>query len=276
MKSLDINTASTNFGAYDSRRILIEFTGGHFTERLQGAATHTVIVPYSSLSRKLQTIQRLGSKIINVSIHSQPEVLQVNPENAAPEKISELNLEDHHELPSNKSTEQSITETLESEVLEVAEIASGTFPEVTLQPIVEIANKEVSETNSETISAAPQVVTPKKKKASTKASQGFSKQDSSPKVQAPIAIAETTTVSEQVLEPESEIVVEPISATILESIPKPIPEEILPTLSRTETQEPITPSVKAKAPRNSSKSGLGFNKSKRDTKSPRSPKQPKS
>jgi len=300
MKSLDINTASTNLGAYNSRQFLIEFTGGNFTERLQGATTHTVIVPYSSLSRKIQTIQRLGGKIINVSIrHKQPETFKGNSENAAlenvalenaaPEAISDLILEADHGTPSNKSVEQSIPQTLEGEVVEVAEIASGTFPEITLQPIVEPAHKEVSVLNSENISAAAQVVTPKKKKStsesmtspkktrvSTKASQGISKQDSSLKVQEPIAIAETITVSEQILEPVPEIAVEPISAIIPETSLNSISEEVSSTLPQNEAQEPIAPLAKAKTTRNSSKSGHGFNKSTSGAKSPRSPKQPKS
>ena len=277
MKSLDINTASPSLSAYNSSYFLIEFIGGNFTERLQGSTTHTVVVPYSSLSRKLQTIQRLGCKIINVSIrHNQPEVFQVN-------------LEAHHETSSNKSVEQSITQTQESKVMEVAEIASATFPEVTLPLIVETAHKEVSVLNSENISEAPQVAAPKKTKAtsesttsskktkaSTKASQGISKQDSNPKVQEPIVITETTTVSEQVLVSKPEIAVEIISEIIPDASPNSISEEILSILPQTEAQEAISPLVKAKAPRNLSKSGHGFNKSKSEAKSPRSPKQPKS
>ncbi|MFN5505068.1 MAG: phycobilisome linker polypeptide [Pseudanabaena sp.] len=293
MKSLDINTASTNFGAYNSRRFLIEFTGGNFTERLQGATTHTVIVPYSSLSRKLQTIQRLGGKIINVSIHPQLKVLKVNPENAASEQINEPIIAVNHEISPKKSpkesVEQPIAETLENGAVEVDEITSGAFPEPTSQTISEINSKEVSEANSENISAPSQVVTPKNKKntsesttsskktkATTKASHGASKQDSNAQAQAPISIAETITVSEQVLKSKPEIVVEPISAIIPETSLKTISEEISPTPPKTESQEPSAPLAKVKAPRNSSKSGHGFNKPKSDTKSPRAPKQPKS
>jgi hypothetical protein len=293
MKSLDINTASTNFGAYNSRRFLIEFTGGNFTERLQGATTHTVIVPYSSLSRKLQTIQRLGGKIINVSIHPQIEVLKVNPEDTASEQINEPILAVHHEISPKKSPkesfEQPIAETLENVAVEVDEITSGAFPEPNSQTISEINSKEISEANSETISAPSQVVTPKKKKntsesttsskktkAATRASHGASKQDSNAQAQAPILIAETITVSEQVLKSEPEIVVEPISAIIPETSLKTISEETSPTPPKTESQEPSVPLAKVKAPRNSSKSGHGFNKPKSDTKSPRAPKQPKS
>lgn len=156
MKSLDINTASTNFSAYNSRQFLIEFTGGNFTERLQGTATHKVIVPYGSLSKKLKTIQRLGSKVVNVSIHPQPEVLKVNPENAV----------------------------LESKVVEVDEITSGAFPEPILQTVSEITHQEVSDVNSETISAAsPQVVTSKSQttKDSSKSGRGFNKSKSDTK-----------------------------------------------------------------------------------------------
>jgi hypothetical protein len=289
MKSLDINTSSTNFGAYNNRKFLIEFTGGNFTERLQGTTTHKVIVPYGSLSKKLKTIQRLGSKVVNVSIHPQNELLNSNLDNASTEQINEPILEIHHELLPKESAEQPVAETLKSEATDVDEITSGAFPEDALQPAVEISHKEVSETNSETVSAATQVVTPKKQKAvsestpsskktkaSTKASQGISKPKSNSQVQEPIAIAETITVSEPILTSESAIVVEKINAIIPEISIKPISEEILPTLPQNETQEPIAPMTKAKAPRNSSKSGHGFNKSKSDAKSPRSPKQPKS
>jgi CpcD/allophycocyanin linker domain len=266
MKSLDTNTAITNFGTYNSHQFLIEFTGGNFTERLQGAATHKVIVPYGSLSKKLKTIQRLGSKVVNVSIHPQPEVLKVNLENTSTEPINEPILAVHHEISPKKSVEQPIAEILEPEVVEVAEITSEAFPEPILQTIPEITNQEVSDSNSEAVSA--EVVTskkkkavsestakPKKPKASTKASNEVSKPESSTQVPEPIAIAEPITVPEQVLEPEPEIVV----------------EVTVPTPPLTESPEPA-PLPKAKAPRNSSKSGHGFNKSKSDAKSPRSPK----
>jgi hypothetical protein len=272
---------------------LIEFTGGNFTERLQGAATHKVIVPYGSLSKKLKTIQRLGSKVVNVSIHPQPEVLKVNPENTATEPINEPILAVHHEISPKQtpkeSVEQPIAETLEPEVVEVAEITSEAFPEPILQTIAEITNQEVSDSNSETVSAETQVVTSKKKKAvsestakpkkpkapakdSTKASNEVNKPESSTQVPEPIAIAEPITVPEQVLEPEPEIVVETISAIIPEISIQPVFKETLPTPPQPESPEPIAPLSKAKAPRNSSKSGHGFNKSKSAPKSPRSPK----
>ena len=71
-------------------------------------------------------------------------------------------------------------------------------------------------------------------------------------------------------------VVEIISEIIPDASPNSISEEILSILPQTEAQEAIAPLVKAKAPRNLSKSGHGFNKSKSEAKSPRSPKQPKS
>jgi hypothetical protein len=267
MKSLDINTvASTNFSAYNSRQFLIEFTGGSFTKRLQGTKTHQVIVSYGSLSKRLKTIQRLGSKVINVSIHPQPKVLKTNPENTSPEQISEPILEVDHQISPQKTIEQPIAETLGSEVVEVAEITSEASPEPILQTIAEITDQEVSDSNSETVTA--EVVTskkqkavsestakPKNTKASTKASNEVSKPESTTQVPESIAIAEPITVPEQVLEPEPEIVV----------------EVTVPTPPLTESPEPA-PLPKAKAPRNSSKSGHGFNKSKSDAKSPRSPK----
>lgn len=178
MKSLDTNTAITNFGTYNSRQFLIEFTGGNFTDRLQCTTTHKVIVPYGSLSKKLKTIQRLGSKVVNVSIHPQPEIIKVNLENISTEQINEPILEVHHEILPKKSVEQPIAEPLKIEVVEVAEITSEAFSEPILQTISEITHQEVSDITSETISAAvPQVVTPKSKttKDSSKSGRGFNK-----------------------------------------------------------------------------------------------------
>ncbi len=289
MKNLDINSANRDFGDYSSRRILIEFTGGNFTERLQGSTNHTVIVPYSSFSKRLQTIQRHGSKIINVSIYHHPEVFNDNPEHVSLEQIDAPILEVDHEIQPQTSIQQPIAETLEIAVVEVAEITAEIFPKSTPETIAEIA-PEVSEVNPENISEAPpKVVTPKKKKAvsestapakpkkakaSPKASPEVNQQELNTKVQEPIA--EPITVSEPVLEPEPEIVVETISAVVPEISLQPIAEEVLPDLPKTEVEEPIAPLAKAKSPRSSSKSGHGFNKPKSDTKPPKSPKQPKS
>ena len=67
MKNLDINPSSANYSDERSRQVVIEFTGGIHSEMMQ-RGTHTMKVPYSSFSKKLQTIHRLGGKIINVSI----------------------------------------------------------------------------------------------------------------------------------------------------------------------------------------------------------------
>ncbi|NMF56467.1 phycobilisome linker polypeptide [Pseudanabaena yagii] len=67
MKSLDIDSVNTGSDDYRSQPVKIEFTGGIQKGRTQGTI-QTVTVAYSSLSKKLQSIHRLGGKIINVSI----------------------------------------------------------------------------------------------------------------------------------------------------------------------------------------------------------------
>ncbi len=68
MKSLDIDSVNTGSDDYRSQPVKIEFTGGIQKGRTQGTI-QIVTVAYSSLSKKLQSIHRLGGKIINVSIH---------------------------------------------------------------------------------------------------------------------------------------------------------------------------------------------------------------
>jgi hypothetical protein len=67
MKSLDIDSVNAGSDDYRSQPVKIEFTGGIQKGRTQGTI-QTVTVAYSSLSKKLQSIHRLGGKIINVSI----------------------------------------------------------------------------------------------------------------------------------------------------------------------------------------------------------------
>jgi len=67
MKSLDIDSVNTGSDDYRNQPVKIEFMGGLQKGRAQGAI-QTVTVAYSSLSKKLQSIHRLGGKIINVSI----------------------------------------------------------------------------------------------------------------------------------------------------------------------------------------------------------------
>jgi hypothetical protein len=68
MKNLDVDTVSTYFRAYDACQVRIEFTGGYPIGKSQGNNPCQVTVPYCSFSKKLQTIQRLGGKIVSVSI----------------------------------------------------------------------------------------------------------------------------------------------------------------------------------------------------------------
>jgi hypothetical protein len=93
MKNLDVDIVSTYFRAYDACQVRIEFTGGYPIGKSQGNNPCQVTVPYCSFSKKLQTIQRLGGKIVSVSIlegklasaHTSSTVVEI--EAIAPELI---------------------------------------------------------------------------------------------------------------------------------------------------------------------------------------------
>ncbi|BBC24925.1 phycobilisome linker polypeptide [Pseudanabaena sp. ABRG5-3] len=67
MKSVDIDSVTPSVDDYRNHQVQIEFTGGIQQGKMQGK-TQTVTIAYSSLSKRMQTIRRLGGKIINVSI----------------------------------------------------------------------------------------------------------------------------------------------------------------------------------------------------------------
>lgn len=67
MKNVNIDSVNAGLDDYRNQPFKIEFTGGLQKGRTQGPI-QSVTVAYSSLSRKLQSIHRLGGKIVNVSI----------------------------------------------------------------------------------------------------------------------------------------------------------------------------------------------------------------
>lgn len=67
MKSVDIDSVTPSVDDYRDHQVQIEFTGGIQQGKMQGK-TQIVTIAYSSLSKRMQTIRRLGGKIVNVSI----------------------------------------------------------------------------------------------------------------------------------------------------------------------------------------------------------------
>ncbi|WP_271252522.1 phycobilisome linker polypeptide [Pseudanabaena sp. Chao 1811] len=67
MKSVDIDSVTPSVDDYRNHQVQIEFTGGIQQGKVQGK-TQIVTIAYSSLSKRMQTIRRLGGKIVNVSI----------------------------------------------------------------------------------------------------------------------------------------------------------------------------------------------------------------
>lgn len=97
MKSVDIDSVNPSVDDYRSHQVKIEFTGGIQQGKIQGK-TQTVTVAYNSLSKRMQTIRRLGGKIVNVSIlHFQADIsrdaaehVDANPASATNENISAI------------------------------------------------------------------------------------------------------------------------------------------------------------------------------------------
>lgn len=130
-----------------NQQILIEFTGGYYSEMIRVGTTHRVTVSYSCLSKKLQTIHRNGGKITNVFVPQlQLEMLATNPEEMIP--IAETS-----QLQTTQAIAPSVeisveVENISEEVLEIVatplpetvpEIDTETVPGQKFDPIVEIA-----------------------------------------------------------------------------------------------------------------------------------------
>ena len=193
-----------------NQQILIEFTGGYYSEMIRVGTTHRVTVSYSCLSKKLQTIHRNGGKITNVFVPQlQLEMLATNPEEMIP--IAEtVQLETTQAIA--PSVEISVeVENISEEVLEIVatplpetvpeiapEIDTETVPgqefdliveiaaEMPVTPVIEPIVEDVIEADDviepivePTIeSSAESVITsPKSKKikTSTKSGHGFNK-----------------------------------------------------------------------------------------------------
>lgn len=185
-----------------NQQILIEFTGGYYSEMIRVGTTHRVTVSYSCLSKKLQTIHRNGGKITNVFVPQlQLEMLATNPEEIIP--IAET-----AQLQTTQAIAPSVeisveVENISEEVLEIVatplpEIAPETVPDQEFDPIVEMPAEmpvtPVIEPIVEDVIEADDVIEPiveptiessaesvitspksKKIKTSTKSGHGFNK-----------------------------------------------------------------------------------------------------
>jgi hypothetical protein len=151
MKSLDIDSENTNISIDASQRIKIEFTGGSPSRTVQSrAAVYTVIVPYSSFSKKLQTIHRSGGKITNISIpYFQLDLPKVN----LAVELNEDTMPTLTEIPETISA--SISEVAistpkhEEAIAETAEIIPEPVLEIILKISADEDAKEIAETPTE-------------------------------------------------------------------------------------------------------------------------------
>lgn len=172
MKSLDIAFENIALDDCSSHQVKIEYTGGIQRGRLQGR-THTVTVAYSSLSKKLQSIHRLGGKIVNVSISRfQVDLAEVDTQDSdvdheiacIPEAIAEI--AQTHGQPIELEVAVATTETIDqvghdgSTSPEMAVIITEdiveTIPEVIAEP--EIIAEELEVIAESEVIAAPEII----------------------------------------------------------------------------------------------------------------------
>lgn len=253
MKSIDINSANPNLSVDPSHRITIEFIGGNQANKMQSARC-TVTVPYSSLSKRLQSIQRFGGKITNISIQGlQPNLPTVEPviafveDNKAVEATPAIAIKQAVTTPLETHSELIVESTAQSVTEDPSELVSESVPEIKLEhvsePILEniptVILDDAPELNSENTSEAavstskPEKVLsettakPKKSRASTKTGHGFSKKEPSTPRKEPVAIAEVVTEQEPVME----IISESISTN-----QSPVAEPVKAKKSRTSTK----------------------------------------
>ena len=179
MKSLDIAFENIALDDCSSHQVKIEYTGGIQRGRLQGR-THTVTVAYSSLSKKLQSIHRLGGKIVNVSISRfQVDLAEVDTQDSdvdheiacIPEAIAEI--AQTHGQPIELEVAVATTETIDqvghdgSTSPEMAVIITEdiveTIPEVIAEPEIiaeelEVIAEEPAIIAESEVIAAPEII----------------------------------------------------------------------------------------------------------------------
>ena len=273
MKSLDIDIVSTYFRAYDACQVRIEFTGGYPKGKSQGNNPCQVTVPYCSFSKKLQTIQRLGGKIVGVSIlegklasaHTSSTVVET--EAIAPEPEIVIETEPIAPEPEPVIETEAIAPKPEP-IVEIKAIAPEPEPIVEieaiapeLEPIVEteeIAPEIIPVVEPEAI--APEKISkksttkPKKPKSASKANYGFNKPSKIATETMVAAIANI--VLDEAVEPilqkeeapeaiaiESVISEIPVEETIVENITESIAEPTVNIASEEIIAEPVVEAV---------------------------------
>jgi hypothetical protein len=228
MKNLDIDSENTNISIDPGQRVKIEFTGGFPSEIVQSrAAVYTVIVPYSSFSKKLQTIHRSGGKITNISVpRFQLDLPKVNLAVELDEDTMPTLEEIPETIPTNISEIAISTPKHEEAIAETAEIIPEPVVEIMPEPISEITLEVVSEL-ADKISADQEI-------------QNIPH----------IVEISSEHVADNTVENELKA---PVANNFEEAVPVPKVEPKI---------ESATPLAKSKKSKTSSKSGSGFNKPK--------------
>jgi hypothetical protein len=222
MKSVDIDSVNAGSDDYRNQPFKIEFTGGLKKGRTQ-RPIQSVTVAYSSLSSKLQSIHRLGGKIVNVSIsrfHAEhidtkhtasdtSENITAIAQSLEPQLEVNIKLEPISEVVSATTPEEisnNLAETeLTPEKIVETTVETVNIPETPKTVSTKIETNESKSEHIEINSVVTQVVTDnklinsqkskpialtaklKKSRASAK-SHGFNKRESKPTTHKPIFV----------------------------------------------------------------------------------------
>jgi hypothetical protein len=239
MKNLDIDSRNIALDDYIGRQVKIEYTGGIHKGRVQGR-THTVTVAYTSLSKKLQAIHRLGGKIINVSIPK----LQVN---LAEVDIKNIDIDDEIALIPEGISEIVPTHGQPLELEVAVEIIAQVDQDDSISPeeaviitegiiesVPEIINQESSKITDQIESVDLTIIT----------------ENVSEKLE---VISKSEVIAAQVLEiAPQKVVTIPENITVLEEVTIVTPE-------KSKSSQAITPKSKSRKSSTSTKTKQGFN-----------------
>ncbi len=239
MKNLDIDSQNIALDDYIGRQVKIKYTGGIHKGRVQGR-THTVTVAYTSLSKKLQAIHRLGGKIINVSIPK----LQVN---LAEVDIKNIDIDDEIALIPEGISEivpthgQPLELEVAAEIIAQVDQDDSISPEVAviitegiIESVPEIINQESSKITDQIESVDLTIIT----------------ENVSEKLE---VISKSEVIAAQVLEiAPQKVVTIPENITVLEEVTIVTPE-------KSKSSQAITPKSKSRKSSTSTKTKQGFN-----------------
>jgi hypothetical protein len=137
MKSVDIDSVTPSVDDYRNHQVQIEFTGDIQQGKMQGK-TQIVTIAYSSLSKRMQTIRRLGGKIVNVSIlRFQDDISRIDAEHVAANPAIATNIDNIPTIAESLESIEPSIKAIDDQHVEVS--AESTLSEAHAPIVEEIA-----------------------------------------------------------------------------------------------------------------------------------------